>query len=124
MKCQWLALALVVLALTAVMMGLVYVADLTGSAWAASSEQAPTLIEVDPSSAPNDLDSPIVITGTGFAATPTVTLGSTMLEEVGWVTSATLTATVPWGLDQTLGSIARPARRLLRYPGHRRLERR
>jgi hypothetical protein len=99
MKCQWLALALVVLALTAVVMGLVYVADLTGSAWAASSEQAPTLIEVDPSSAPNDLDSPIVITGTGFAATPTVTLGSTMLEEVGWVTSATLMATVPWGLD-------------------------
>jgi photosystem II stability/assembly factor-like uncharacterized protein len=99
MKRQCLALALVILALTAVMMGLVYVASLAGLAWAASPEQAPTIIEVDPASAPNDLDSPIVITGTGFAAVPTVTLGSMPLEKVGWVSSASLTATVPWGLD-------------------------
>jgi hypothetical protein len=97
MKRQWLALVLVVLSLTAVAMGLVCVADLS-LVWAASPEQAPTIIEVDPSSAPNDLDTPIVITGTGFAAVPTVTLGSTVLEEVGWASSATLTATVPWGL--------------------------
>jgi hypothetical protein len=105
MRRQWLVLVLVVLALTAVVVGLVCVADLagfqnlSGLARAASPEQAPTILEVDPSSAPNDLDTPLVITGTDFAAIPTVTLGSMVLEDVGWVSSATLTATVPWGMD-------------------------
>ena len=105
MKRKWLALVFVVLPLMAVVTGLMCVADLTGFqnpsglVWAASPEQEPTIIEVDPSSAPNDLDTPIVITGTGFTAVPTVTLGSTVLEEVGWVSSATLTAIVPWGMD-------------------------
>jgi photosystem II stability/assembly factor-like uncharacterized protein len=69
---------------------------------------APTVITVDPSSAPNDLDTPIVISGTGFAAglmgtlvitSPTVWLGNTQLPDVGWVSSTTLTATVPWGMN-------------------------
>jgi photosystem II stability/assembly factor-like uncharacterized protein len=55
--------------------------------------------EVDPASGPNDLDTPITITGTDFAAPPTVTLGTTPLDVVGWVSTRTLTATVPWGLD-------------------------
>jgi photosystem II stability/assembly factor-like uncharacterized protein len=55
--------------------------------------------EVDPASGPNDLDTPIIITGTDFAAPPTVTLGTTLLDDVGWVSTRTLTATVPWGLD-------------------------
>jgi len=58
-----------------------------------------TVTAVDPVVAPNDLDTLIMITGTGFTAVPTVTLGSTLLDDVGWVSSTTLTATVPWGLD-------------------------
>jgi len=66
------------------------------------------VIEVDPSLAPNDLDIPIVITGTGFTAglsgtlvitPPAVYLGDTALGEVTWVSSTTLHAVVPWGLD-------------------------
>lgn len=68
-------------------------------ALAAPSQITPTVTEVDPSSAPNDLDAPIVITGTDFVSTPTVYLGDTSLNDVGWVSSATLTATVPWGMD-------------------------
>jgi photosystem II stability/assembly factor-like uncharacterized protein len=113
MKRRRLALALVVLSLTAVATAVVCVVEVSGfkqpkiaslpgfsePAWAASPGQAPTIIEVDPSSAPNDLDTTIVVTGTGFVAVPTLTLGSTQIDKVGWVSSATLTATVPWGMD-------------------------
>jgi photosystem II stability/assembly factor-like uncharacterized protein len=59
----------------------------------------PVVHAVDPNSAPNDLDTAVVISGTGFTPVPTLTLGSTRLEQVGWVSSATLTATIPWGLE-------------------------
>ncbi len=74
----------------------------------AAPADAPTITQVDPSSAPNDLDTPIIITGTGFTAgmsgslvimQPTVRLDGLALTDIGWVSSATLTATVPWGLD-------------------------
>ena len=55
--------------------------------------------EVDPSSAPNDLDTPIVLTGTNFVSTPMVYLGDTSLDGVNWVSTTTLEATVPWGMD-------------------------
>jgi hypothetical protein len=65
----------------------------------AASLDAPTVTQVDPASTPNDLDTPIVITGTGFTAGMTVTLGSTRLPDATWVSSTTLTATVPWGMN-------------------------
>jgi len=65
----------------------------------AAPQDAPTVTAADPASAPNDLDMPIVITGTGFTAGLTVTLGNTRLPDATWVSSTTLTATVPWGLD-------------------------
>lgn len=69
---------------------------------------APTVTGVSPATAPNDLNTPIVITGTNFTVelsgtqvltVPVVYLGNTRLEKVGWVDTATLTATVPWGLN-------------------------
>ena len=66
---------------------------------------APTVTAVDPASAPNDLDTPIVITGTGFTAGMTVTLGSTRLPDATWVSATMLTATVPWGLDPGVYSV-------------------
>jgi photosystem II stability/assembly factor-like uncharacterized protein len=75
---------------------------------AAADVIAPTVTAIDPSSAFNDLDTPIVITGTDFTAvlsgtlvltSPTAYLGSTTLMNVTWVDSTTLTATIPWGLD-------------------------
>ena len=95
MKSQTVALASVLLALAAAVAALVLAAAPTS---ADSPELAPTITDARPSSAPNDLDTQIVITGTGFAAVPTVTLGANVLDEVGWVSSTTLTATVPWGL--------------------------
>ena len=77
-------------------------------AMAAPLQVTPTVTLVDPASAPNDLDTPIVITGTDFVAVlsgtdvitpPAVYMGDIELEEVGWVSTETLTATVPWGLD-------------------------
>lgn len=69
---------------------------------------APIPDVVLPSSAPNDLDSNIIINGINFMAelsgtqlitAPTVYLGHTLLDEVGWVSTTTMTATVPWGMD-------------------------
>ncbi len=78
-------------------------------ALAASSETAAlTVAAVDPTSAPNDLDTPIVIAGTGFLPELTGTLamppamaylGAAELEDVTWVSSTALRAIVPWGMD-------------------------
>ncbi len=65
---------------------------------ALAAPQSPAVTAVDPVEAPNDLDTPILITGTGFTALPTVTLGSTLLEDINWVSSTRLEATVPWGM--------------------------
>jgi photosystem II stability/assembly factor-like uncharacterized protein len=101
MKKRWFGLVAVALAWVVVLVALLGAADVVaaGPAPAASPAQAPTVDEVAPSSAPNDLDTTIVITGSGFVAVPTVTLSSTLLEEVGWVSAERLTATVPWGLE-------------------------
>ena len=95
MEKRWFGLAAVVLAWMVVLVALLCAAE----AVAASPAQAPTVDEVAPSSAPNDLDTTIVITGSGFVAVPTVSLNGTMLEQVGWVSAERLTATVPWGLE-------------------------
>lgn len=68
-------------------------------ALAAPSQITPTVTLVDPSSAPNDLDAPIVITGTDFVSTPVVHLGDTSLNDVSWVSTTRLEAAVPWGMD-------------------------
>jgi photosystem II stability/assembly factor-like uncharacterized protein len=96
MKSQTVALASVLLALAAAVAALVLAAAPTS---ADSPELAPTITDARPSSAPNDLDTQIVITGSGFVAVPTVTLDSTQLDDVGWVGTERLTATVPWGLE-------------------------
>jgi hypothetical protein len=57
--------------------------------------------------APNDLDTEIAITGTGFTrdlsgtvmTLPMVALNGTALTQVGWLSSTEMTATLPWGLD-------------------------
>jgi photosystem II stability/assembly factor-like uncharacterized protein len=71
-------------------------------------QDSPTVLAVSPNEAPNNLDTTIVITGTGFQAvvsgtqvltSPVVSLDGFSLADIGWVSSSTLTATVPWGLD-------------------------
>ena len=69
-----------------------------GPAWAASADRiGPTASAVSPNSWANDIDTSVTISGSGFVATPPVSLGSTALTSVTWVDSTTLTATVPWG---------------------------
>jgi hypothetical protein len=63
----------------------------------------PSVASIEPTSAFNDIDTRVTITGTGFAAsdagTATASLGGTALTDVAWVDTQTLTATVPWGMD-------------------------
>jgi len=68
---------------------------------------SPLVSAVQPNSASNDIDTPIVIQGSGFTATlsgtqvisaPLVYLGDRELPGVVWVNTTTLSATVPWGL--------------------------
>ena len=79
-----------------------------GPALADPMQVSPTVEQVNPASAPNDLDTAVVITGTGFTAglsgtlvitQPIAYLGDTALPNVTWVSSATLHAVVPWGMD-------------------------
>ena len=116
MKKQWFAITITVATATTALLVLFWwmgtiSSGISTPALAAPADQgvlSPTVTDVDPTGAPNDLDTPMVITGTGFSAElsgtlvitqPTVYLGAVSLEDVGWVSSATLTATVPWGLD-------------------------
>lgn len=73
---------------------------------AAPAATTPVVSEVEPSSVTNDSASTIVITGTEFAVVlsgadiitlPTIYLDATSLGDAGWVSSATLTTTVPMG---------------------------
>jgi photosystem II stability/assembly factor-like uncharacterized protein len=82
--------------------------DVAGPALAAPMQVSPVVTLVDPVSAPNDLDTPIVITGTGFTAglsgtlvitQPIAYLEGTVLADVTWISSTTIHATVPWGMD-------------------------
>ncbi|HTP10866.1 MAG TPA: IPT/TIG domain-containing protein [Anaerolineae bacterium] len=84
-------------------------AGLSSRVWAANAHaNAPSVNEIVPNSAPNDLDTSIIITGSDFTAqlsgtqimtVPVVSIGKVILPDVGWIDSTTLTATVPWGVD-------------------------
>ena len=79
--------------------------------WAPLSVQTGASVSaISPTHAPNDIDTQVTITGSGFAAVlddtgtvvrtaPTASLGATPLTNVTCVDSTTLTATVPWGMD-------------------------
>lgn len=63
-----------------------------------SIQVPPTVVQIDPVSAPNNLDTFVIITGSDFISTPTVYLGNTTLGDVSWVSATVLEATVPWGM--------------------------
>lgn len=104
MRRRWFIILAVVLSSMTLLLVQLCLVGRTGSrvltlALAAPLQQAPTVTEVDPQSGPNDLDTPIVITGTGFVDGATVLLNGTSLDDVEWVSSSALKATVPWGMD-------------------------
>lgn len=74
----------------------------------ATSPNTPIVVTIDPTGAPNDLNTEVVIAGTGFSAgvsgtviitQPIVQLGNVTLADASWISSTLLTATLPWGLD-------------------------
>lgn len=65
----------------------------------------PTLTSVSPSQAYNYHATAVTITGASFVATPTITLGSMLLVDVTFVSSTTLTATVPADLPGGIHTI-------------------
>jgi photosystem II stability/assembly factor-like uncharacterized protein len=60
---------------------------------------APHVTGIVPNNAPNDLNAPVVISGTGFTTGLTITLGSTVLVDSSRVSETILTSTIPWGLE-------------------------
>jgi len=83
------------------------------SAWIMPRDvSTPTCSAIAPTSAPNDIDTAVTITGTGFATDgtgtipPTVSLGDRALIDVIVVDATTLTATVPWGMDPGVHTLA------------------
>jgi len=69
----------------------------------------PTVTAVEPTSAFNDIDTRVTMTGGDFVAgvdgTATVSLGSTPLADVTWVDTQTIVATVPWGMNPGVYSL-------------------
>lgn len=110
MKKRWFAITITLATAIAVLLMLFWFVEDIGSSISTPVMAAPVSLSVtavDPVVAPNDVDTPIVIQGTGFTATlsgtqvitaPTVTLGDGALPDVIWVNTTTLSATVPWGL--------------------------
>lgn len=98
MKRSLSILATLLLTCIAAIALLITATDLPEVARAASPANALSITEISPNTASNDLNTTIVITGSGFAAVPTVTLGANVLDHVGWSSPQRLTATVPWGL--------------------------
>jgi photosystem II stability/assembly factor-like uncharacterized protein len=121
MKKQWLAITIIVATATTALLVLFWVmGDIrSGIATQASAAHVEagdslTVTDVDPNAALNDVDTPIVIHGTGFTATlsgtqvitaPTVHLGDSGLAEVKWVDTTTLSATVLWGMEPQVYSL-------------------
>jgi hypothetical protein len=135
MNKRWLAaVAAVFTALTAllVLLGMVGRAGygVSRPALAAAPETAAlTVTAVDPTSAPNDLDTPIVITGAGFlpeltgtlAMPPAVAyLGAAELEEVTWISSGPRRVHPDRGQPRWRDGITDGC--LYRDPGHRGVE--
>ncbi|HYN86994.1 MAG TPA: IPT/TIG domain-containing protein, partial [Ardenticatenaceae bacterium] len=85
------------LALTAALIALLWLA-VGRTALAAPLAAPPEITGVTPGAAYNDRPTEITIAGVDFSAMPTVTLGTVLLEDVGFVDSETLTAVVPAGL--------------------------
>jgi photosystem II stability/assembly factor-like uncharacterized protein len=111
-KKRWFATIVAFSISLAAILFLFYLVESTGPyvsrpAQAAVKDDGPTVIGVDPSSAPNDLDTLIVVTGTDFAVVvsgtqvitpPSIYLDGMALDDVQWGNTTTLSATVQWGL--------------------------
>jgi photosystem II stability/assembly factor-like uncharacterized protein len=108
-KKRWAALAIALISGLTLSLTIGFLVEINTQA---SRAEAGALLEplyvagVAPDSAPNDLDTPIVISGTGFAiisttqviTSPAAWLGGTQLASVTWVSTTQLTSMVPWGL--------------------------
>ena len=90
-----------------------------------SDVSTPTVSAILPAVAPNDRDTPVVVSGSGFLSGATATLGTTPLTAVVVVSDTTLTATVPPGISpgplrphghQPRHRHRHPERRLHRHP--------
>lgn len=68
-------------------------------AQASVAPEALSVTAVSPTSAPNDLDTQLMISGTGFVNGATAQVGNAALQDVAWVSVTRLEATLPWGLD-------------------------
>ncbi|MBN9391142.1 MAG: IPT/TIG domain-containing protein [Chloroflexi bacterium] len=72
--------------------------SITGSAGVVITLPAPTITAISPVTGANNVTTTITISGTNFAATPTVKLGTTSLTGVTLVSATRVTAVVPAGL--------------------------
>lgn len=93
-------LVVVVLISTAALLALLHLSSMAapriaGSAPSAPLQSAPTTAQVSPSTAPNDLDAPILVTGTNFISTPIVYVGTAPLDGVNWLSATLLEAVAP-----------------------------
>ena len=111
MNKRWYAITISIATATTALILLLWSMGDMGSGISTPALAAPlslTVSAVQPDTAPNDIDTPIVIHGTGFTATllgtqvitaPIVYLGDSKLAEVSLVNTTTLSATVLWGLE-------------------------
>jgi photosystem II stability/assembly factor-like uncharacterized protein len=97
MKTRWYSLAFALILSIGILF--TFFTLLSSMRQAAAAPEALVISGVSPNLTQNDLDVSLVITGTGFVDGATARLGATELQEVTWVSSGRLEATLPWGME-------------------------
>jgi len=100
MKSRWFSLVFAIILSIGVLFS--FFTLLTGIRQAAAAPEALAVTAVSPTVTQNDLDMPLVITGTGFVDGATAMLGDTSLAGVTWISAGRLEATLPWGVESGL----------------------
>ena len=95
MKSRWFSLIITLILSIGVL--LTFFNLVVGMREAAAAPEALTVTAVSPTVTQNDLDMPLVISGTGFEDGATAMLGETELQDVTWVSNERLEATLSWG---------------------------
>ena len=97
MKSRWFFLVFVIVLSFSILFA--FFGLLTSFRQASAAPEALTVTSVSPNKTPNDLDTRLVITGTGFVDGASAQVGGMPLVEVAWVSAERLEAKLPWGMQ-------------------------
>ena len=97
MKSRWSSIAFVLILSFGILFSCFSL--LNGIRQAVAAPDALSVIAANPNSSPNDLNTALAITGTGFIDGAIAKVGDTALQDVMWISASRLEARLPWGVE-------------------------